>query len=109
MVYCTRCGAENEEGATKCVSCGEPLGAPVGKRDWEEELEVRAEQFGRRMEAECFGLPGGSSIFGILFGLAIVLFGLSIMFDWNLNLGPIVAIVFGLLMVAGALYGQGRR
>ena len=68
----------------------------------------RAERFGRRMEDECFDLPGGNSIIGILFGLAIILVGASQLMDWNLDLGPFAIIVFGLLIVAGALYKQSQ-
>ena len=119
MVYCTKCGAENEEGASTCVSCGEPLKAPrTGKRDWEEELEFRAEEigaraerFGRSMERECFGLPEGNTIIGVLIGLAIILVGARELFDWNIDLGPFAAIVVGVLIIAGVLYNQskGRR
>ena len=119
MVYCTKCGAENEEGASTCVSCGESLQASrAGKMDWEEELEVRAEefgeraeQFGKRMESECFGLPEGNTIIGVLFGLAIILVGARELFDWNIDLGPFAAIVVGVLIIAGVLYNQskGRR
>ena len=54
MVYCTKCGAENEDDAKTCVSCGEPLQiSRVRSRSWDEELDVRAEEFG--MRAEEFG------------------------------------------------------
>jgi len=119
MVYCTKCGAENEEGASTCVSCGESLQASrAGRRGWEEELEVRAEEFGERaerwgrsMERECFGLPEGNTIIGVLFGLAIILVGARELFDWNIDLGPFAAIVVGVLIIAGVLYNQskGRR
>jgi hypothetical protein len=116
MVYCTKCGAENEEGATTCVSCGEPLQiSGVRRRGWEEELEVRAEEFGeraeefgKRMEKECFGLPEGNTIIGVLFGLAIILVGARELFGWNIDLGSYAAIILGLLIIAGALYSQGK-
>jgi len=54
MVYCTKCGTKNEEDATVCVKCQQPLGSHhVGRRER------------RRAEDECFGLPHG----GILVGL----------------------------------------
>ena len=116
MVYCTKCGAENEEGASTCVSCGEPLQASrVRRRDWEEELEVRAEEFGERaerwgrsMEQECFGLPEGNTIIGVLFGLAIILLGARQLFDWDIDFGPYVAIVIGALIIIGVLYNQSK-
>jgi hypothetical protein len=85
-------------------------------RGWEEEIEVRAEDFGRRaekwgrdMEDECFGLPGGSSIIGILFGLAIILLGARELFNWNIDFGPFAIIAVGVLILAGALYQQNKR
>jgi uncharacterized membrane protein YvbJ len=114
MVYCSKCGTENEEKASHCTNCGEPFQVTIRRsRDWEEELEMRAEefgeraeQFGKRMEDECFGLPSDSNIFGLIFGLAIILFGASILMDWRLDLGPFALIVFGVMIIAGALYRQ---
>ena len=119
MVYCAKCGAQNEDDASVCASCGEPL--KVSRRErrgWEEELEARAEgfgesaeRFGKRMEDECFGLPGGNTIIGVLIGIAIILVGTSQLMGWSLDLGPFAVIVVGVLIVAGVLYKQskGRR
>ena len=116
MVYCAKCGTQNEEDSSNCMNCGEPLSVTHREsRDWEKEIEDRAEdfgksaeRFGKRMEDECFGLPGGNSIIGLLFGLAIILVGASQLMDWNLDLGPFAIIVLGLLIVAGALYKQSQ-
>lgn len=116
MVYCTKCGAENEDDAKTCVSCGEPLQiSGVRSRSWDEEFEVRveefgerAEEFGKRMERECFGLPEGNTIIGVLFGLAIILVGLRELFGWNIDLRSYAAIILGLLIIAGTLYSQGK-
>ncbi len=119
MVYCAKCGAHNEDEASVSASCGEPL--KVSRRErrgWEEEIQVRAEEFGeraesfgRRMEDECFGLPGGSTIIGVLIGLAIILVGVRELLGWSFDLGPFAIIVVGVLIVAGVLYkqSQGRR
>ena len=117
MVYCSKCGAENEEDAINCANCGEPLKTPSPvKKDWEEQFEERvenfggrAEKFGRRMEDECFGLPGGGSIVGIIIGIAIILIGARELFGWNIDLGPYAIIVVGILIIAGALYKQSQR
>jgi uncharacterized SAM-binding protein YcdF (DUF218 family) len=63
------------------------------------------------MEDECFGLPGGSSIVGVLIGLAIILVGVRELLGWSFDLGPFAIIVVGVLIVAGVLYKQrqGRR
>jgi len=116
MVYCQKCGAQNEDGAVICASCGEPLRvAHRRSRGWEEELEYRAEEFGARaerwgrsMEDECFGIPQGGSIVGIIFGLFIIIWGASELMGWSVDLGSYATIVFGLLIVIGVLYGQSR-
>ena len=116
MVYCTKCGTQNEDEASNCVNCGASL--RVSRREsrgWEEEIEVRAEEFGekaeefgRRMESECFGLPRGNSIIGILIGLAIILVGVRELLGWSIDIGPFAAIVVGVLIIAGALYKQSQ-
>jgi hypothetical protein len=116
MVYCSKCGSVNEDEAIHCVNCGEPLRATHREsRGWEEELEVRAEEFGeraerfgKRMEEECFGLPGGNAIVGVLIGIAILLWGVSELMDWNIDLGPYAIIIFGILIVVGVLYKQSQ-
>ena len=111
MVYCSKCGTQNDEDAVHCSSCGEPMSSTHHKSsNWEEELETRAEEFGeraehfgRRMEDECFVLPG------IIFGLAIILVGLSRIMGWSFDLWPLAVIVFGVLMVAGSIYQRSRK
>ena len=61
------------------------------------------------MENECFGLPRGGAIFGLVIGIIIVLFGLINFFNWNIDLGPLVTIIVGVLIAAGAIYGLSRR
>jgi len=58
---------------------------------------------------ECFGLPNAGAIAGIVFGLLIVLFGLSWLFGWEINYMAYFAIVFGVLIVAGAVYRLTRK
>jgi len=116
MVYCSKCGTQNDEDAAHCINCGAPMSITHRKsRNWEDELELRAEEFGeraehfgRRMEDDCFGLPGGNSIIGIIFGLAIILVGLSRIMGWSLDLWPFAVLVFGVLMVGGALYQRSQ-
>ena len=110
MVYCTKCGTKNEEGVEYCIKCGANLWVSREKR-----LERRAkewgEEFGRRAEEGCFGLPHGGAIVGLIIGIIIVLVG----FSWlaGINIGryvwPLVVVVFGILIVAGALYSYSRR
>ncbi len=125
MVYCTKCGTKNEETAVYCVKCGSKLeGAQEETWDkrvekWGEEFGKRAEEwgddFGRRAETECFGLPHGGLIFGLLIGVIIILVGVSSLLTgsgviekfWPL-FWPLIIVVFGLLIAAGALYSLTR-
>jgi len=116
MVYCQKCGAQNEDGAVICASCGEPLRvAHRRSRGWEEELEYRAEEFGARaerwgrsMEDECFGIPRGGNIVGIIIGIMIILAGMQSLMGWNLDFGPYMIIIFGILIAAGAIYQMNK-
>lgn len=99
MVSCPECGAENVEDAGFCVKCGAPLSS--------DRPRIRR----RDMREECFGLPGGNSIIGVLIGLAIIFAGARSLFGWSFDIGPFAIIVVGLLIVAGAIYKmkQGNR
>ena len=60
---------------------------------------------------DCFGLPHGGAIAGMILGLIIIIWGASILFDipiWN-NIFYIVVIIFGVLIVAGSIYKMTRR
>ncbi|MCW4014926.1 MAG: zinc ribbon domain-containing protein [Candidatus Bathyarchaeota archaeon] len=100
MVYCTKCGTKNDDNATVCTNCKEPLATTQ---------TVRRER--RRKENECFGLPHGGSIAGLVLGLIIVLWGISSIFDipFGSYLWALVIVIFGTLMVAGALYSMSRK
>jgi len=106
MVYCTKCGTKNEDTALVCVKCGASLetGTYVSRR-YER----------KRVEEECFGLPHGGAILGIAIGVIILLWG----FFWlaqqtglitqTPELWPIAIIIFGILILLGALYRLSRR
>ena len=99
MVYCTKCGTKNEEDAVVCVKCGVSL---VARPAWRRER--------RRPEKECFGLPYGGAIVGLIIGIIIILVGVSWItgFEWEF-LWPLIVIIFGILILAGAVYGLRRR
>ena len=121
MVYCTRCGTRNPYDARHCSDCGASLEVSreesFGERaeKWGEEfgkqMEQAGEEFGKRMEEECFGLPYGRAVVGIVFGVFIILIGLAIFLGQDIGqwIGPSAAIVIGMLIVAGAIYGLTRR
>jgi hypothetical protein len=68
------------------------------------------------MEGECFGLPNGGMIAGLVFGIIIIILGLGLFLEasgyvsnfWNI-FWPFIIIIFGLLVIAGALFGRRRR
>jgi len=102
MVYCTKCGAKNEETAAMCVKCGAPLHKTAAP-PWTYER--------RQAEKECFGLPHGGAIVGLIIGMIIILVGLSQLpgIDFGEYIWPLVIIIFGILLIAGALYSYSRR
>ena len=96
MVYCQKCGTKNEDNADFCSNCGANLntGTPVSHRHER-----------KKVEEDCFGLPNGGAIAGIILGILILLWGTTLMFDIDfVNFWYILIIIFGVLMVAGALY-----
>lgn len=99
MVYCTKCGAKNEEDAAVCVKCGTPLVAPP---PW------RREHW-RPAEEECFGLPHGGAIIGLIIGIIIILVGLSMLPPIGKYIGAVLVIIIGILILAAALYRYSRR
>jgi hypothetical protein len=109
VVYCSKCGTQNPDDAKVCSNCGAPL-YTVGQRYPGSEREHY-----RRVEGECFGLPNGGMIAGIIFGIIIILAGLGLFLQatgyignfWNI-LWPIIIVIFGVLLLLGALYGRRR-
>jgi hypothetical protein len=63
----------------------------------------------RREQEECFGLPGGNAIIGLLIGLAIIFVGVRELFGWTTDVGPYAAILLGVLFIAGSFYSLSRR
>ena len=128
MVYCARCGTQNKDDAKHCTQCGSTLDGTREKsleqraEEWGEEFGRRAEEwgedFGRRVEEGCFGLPHGGVIVGLLFGIIVIIVGLSMVpglippeirmaaepYFW-----PTIIIIVGVLGIAGALYRFTRR
>ena len=72
-------------------------------------VEIMAER--RRHEDDCFGLPYGGAIAGIIFGLLIVIWGFSLAtgFDFWGSIFYIIVIIFGVLIIAGSAYKLRRR
>jgi hypothetical protein len=67
------------------------------------------------MEYECFGIPRGGAVVGMTIGVIILLAGViyfmqqANLISSNVNVWPFAIIIFGILLIIGALYGLGRR
>ena len=131
LVYCTKCGTQNEDNVIDCVNCKAPLHTPrpdrssrTSRRNWEDDLEKgveelgrRAEEFGKRMENECFGLPHGGGIIGLIFGAFIIIIGASLAIGTDIRhvlrnlpwIGGLFIILIGLLIVADTIYRLTRK
>jgi len=96
MVYCTRCGEQNEEGTEYCKKCGASLkpGARIRYRRDDREL--------------CFGVPMAGHTWGLIFGLVIVLWGISELLGFSFNFWAIFAVAFGLILLYNALQMTSR-
>jgi len=105
MVTCTKCGAQNEEDARFCVSCGARIEV---RRERHRDTCFEPEE---RIGHECFGLPYGGAIIGIIIGMFIIISGFAMI--WELDIGrytgAFFVMIIGLLIVAGAIYGILRR
>jgi hypothetical protein len=97
-VYCSKCGARNEDSAQNCIQCGQPLYATgVGRSRREEEM--------------CFGLPRHWG--GVIFGVFLIIIGfvylLQQYYKAPIELGWVILIFIGILIVIGGLYRSSRR
>ena len=75
------------------------------------------EQYRRRRERrhrhrdDSFGLPNGGIIVGLLFGVLLIMVGVSTFYGVSLwrYLWPIIVVILGVLIVAGAISELCRR
>ncbi|MBM4240328.1 MAG: zinc-ribbon domain-containing protein [Euryarchaeota archaeon] len=109
MVYCQKCGMQNEEDAEFCSKCGATL-----KPDRRRRRHRGDACFGQpeeRSRDECFGIPHGGLIVGMIFGAFLIAIGLSTVFGINLGrwIGPFIIVVVGLLIIVGAILAFRRR
>ena len=121
------CIAQNVELKTWTKHLTARFGEPLSiirreSRNWEDEIEVRAEEFGEKaeqfgkrmsnrnwdMEDNCFG-PRNRSTGPLIFGVIIILVGLSTLlektYSWARfdNLWPVIIIGIGLMVVYNAV------
>ena len=131
MVFCSKCGSENSDDAKFCIKCGanltpkkekhiEEWGEEFGKKmekwgeDFGKRMEERGEEFGKTLENECFGLPHGGAIIGIIIGAFIIIVGASLLVGlsfevWGRLFGTSILILIGLVIVISAIYGLTRK
>ena len=96
MVYCTECGAQNPDDAEFCIKCGAELHPG---RDYQRNRRWREREM-------CLGVPVSGQIWGLIFGVIIILWGLSQLMGMRLDFFALVAIVLGLIILTSALRGR---
>ena len=106
MVTCPKCGTQNADDSRFCTNCGVALYSDQGEKRRGDNCFGQPQ---RHVQDECFGLPHGGTIVGLFIGLIIIIYGLTSLFRLNVDLGPLFVIMFGVLIVAGALYAYTRR
>jgi hypothetical protein len=109
LVYCTRCGTRNSNETEFCIKCGTGL---FKRKNVIDELMETMERgttqcfgSGRSVENTCFGVRRFGEILGLIVGILIILWGISILLGepiWQW-IGPYFVMVIGLLIIAGSL------
>ena len=89
-----------------CTQCGAALNKVRGRRTYS-----RDGCFETKVEDECFGLPYGGAIAGVIFGILIIIIGITVFLGQSVLswAWPFLIIVFGCLIIAGVLYGMRRK
>jgi hypothetical protein len=111
VVYCQHCGQQNDDNAEFCAQCGAALQA----RETPREVRTEVKRPGVPKDDECFGLPNGDAICGIIFGGIIIISGLAWVMGWDLStlwetaIGPYLVILFGALIIIGAITSSTRK
>lgn len=96
-MHCIKCGADNPDDAEFCNKCGSRVDTKGVHEPY------------KRAKDECFGLPHGSSIFALFIGLIIIIWGITQVLKIEIDWWPFIVILFGILVIAGAVYGLARR
>jgi uncharacterized membrane protein YvbJ len=106
MVYCTKCGTNNAEGATVCVNCGAPL--------YGMSAEGRSHWGHRQYAREYYGFHRRSrALTTLIIGIVIVLIGFSFLLNEIFNISipwwEIILILLGVWFIARAVMRMGRK
>jgi uncharacterized membrane protein YvbJ len=114
MVYCHNCGTKNDDDSEFCSKCGEPL---KDVRDYDRRRHHRDHHHRERDECfgsdknGCFGLPHGNIIGPVIAGVVLILIGISSIYGfdiWNV-FWPVLLVILGILILAGAIYSTRKR
>ena len=107
MVYCHECGTKNDDDAEYCSKCGTSL----KDRDDRDERHRRRRERRHRRRNDSFGLPNGGIVVGLLFGVLLIMIGVSTFYGVSLwrYLWPIIIVIIGVLIVTGAISNYARK
>ncbi|MFW9830426.1 MAG: zinc-ribbon domain-containing protein [Candidatus Thorarchaeota archaeon] len=109
MKSCAACNYENEDDAEFCARCGAHLTEAKAKPHIS--TKKKDDDCYGSEEQECFGLPYGGAICGIIFGVIIILWAAGLLLGWNVwdYFWPLIFVIIGGLIVAGAIYSMRHR
>lgn len=96
MVYCSKCGATNDDETENCKNCGESLhrGQRISRQSYDRNI--------------CFGVPVQRNLLGLLFGFFIVLWGVTELIGINIDLWALALICLGVLLILNVLKKPAR-
>ena len=95
MVYCSKCGTQNEDNALGCINCKAPL---------QPTLPENSRQPGERSwEYMYFGLQFGRTIFGLVIGGLFIFSVLAVLFPENVGL--VLGLISGVLIMVLEQFG----
>jgi hypothetical protein len=97
MTYYTEIGEKNMEGEAFSMKQGASPSPRMISRGYRHERDM------------CFGVPVGTRIWVLLFGLIIVVWGVSQLVGLDFDFWPLVAVVFGLVILVSALRRSSPR
>jgi len=109
MVYCQVCGAELDEGAEYCSSCGASVSEPRVVTRQHRTRDRREGCFGSSGSGEaCFGPPGsGTGLWGAISG-GIFLIGLAVLWFYD-YWWPGLLFLIAIMMIIGGIVAYTRR
>ena len=97
MVRFPICGERNKSGTGFSLKHEDSINTGRLSRRYRDEREL------------CFGVPVSTRIWVLLFGIVIVVWGVSQLVGLDFEFWPLVAVVFGLVILVTALRRPSRR